>query len=212
MSSCLRVLLVDDHQLFREGLAELLRVERDLEIVGQVGDSEAAVEMAGRTRPDVVLLDVEMPFHPVPVTMYNIKRVAPETRILILTMHDDLALMQRVLADGASGVMVKKASRQELVGAIRTVGYRGAGVVSVPPDRTGALARCARNPLSHREIEVLRLAAGALSNAQIAAELYITEGTVKRHLTNIYAKLGAVSRLDAVNKAQANWLIDARVR
>jgi DNA-binding NarL/FixJ family response regulator len=210
--SRLRVLLVDDHRLFREGLAELLAVEEDLEIVGQAGDSVAAVRTAAGTCPDAVLLDVEMPYHPVPVTMRNIREVAPDTRILILTMHDDLGLLQRVLADGAHAVLIKTASRQEVVGAIRTVGYQGRTVLSVPQHSARSLVSRARNPLSCREVEVLGLAAGALSNAQIAAQLFITEGTVKRHLTNIYAKLGAVSRLDAVNKAQADRLIQTRAR
>jgi DNA-binding NarL/FixJ family response regulator len=205
--SRLRVLLVDDHRLFREGLAELLAVEEDLEIVGQAGDSVAAARMAAGMRPNAVLLDVEMPYHPVPVTMRNIRQASPHTRILILTMHDDFALLQRVLADGAHAVLIKTASRQELVGAIRAVGYQGRTVLSVPQHSVSKLGSRARNPLSCREVEVLGLAAGALSNAQIAAQLFITEGTVKRHLTNIYAKLGAVSRLDAVNKAQAGRLI-----
>lgn len=206
--SRLRALLVDDHTLFREGLAELLTIEEDLDIVGRAGDSLAAVRLARQTNPHVVVLDVEMPFHPVRVTMRAIRQAAPQTRILILTMHDEPGLFQEVLAAGAHGVLMKTATREELVGAIRAVGYQGKTVLSVSRRSAAELAgRVRHNPLSRRESEVLELAAKAMSNAQIAAALFIAEGTVKRHLTNVYAKLGAVSRLDAVNRARASGLI-----
>jgi DNA-binding NarL/FixJ family response regulator len=203
----LRIALVDDHTLFRQGLSELLAVEPDLDIVGQAGDSVAAVQMIASHRPDTVLLDVEMPHHPVGVTIEGIRRASPETRILILTMHDDPLLLQEVLAAGAYGLLVKTATRDELVGAIRAVGYYGKTVLSVSHSTVAELAAAPRNPLSPRELDVLKLASRAMSNAQIANSLYIAQGTVKRHLTNIYAKLGAVSRLDAVNKAVAAHLI-----
>lgn len=203
----LRILLVDDHTLFRQGLAELLAVEKDLEIIGQAGDSVGAVELVARQRPDTVLLDVEMPHHPVSVTIDGIHRASPETRVLILTMHDDPLLLQEVLAAGAHGLLVKTATRDELVGAIRAVGHHGKTVLSVSYSTVAELATTPRSPLSPRELDVLKLASRALSNAQIATALYIAQGTVKRHLTNIYAKLGAVSRLDAVNKAVAAHLI-----
>jgi DNA-binding NarL/FixJ family response regulator len=203
----LRVLLVDDHTLFREGVAELLTVEDDVDIVGKAGDSVTALRMVGSKRPEVVLLDVEMPYHPVRVTIRSIRRASPNTRILILTMHDDPGLLQQVLAAGAHGVLVKTATRDELLSAVRAVGYQGKTVLSVSRRSGAALAAPAPNPLSPREVEVLELAGQALSNAQIAAYLFITEGTVKRHLTNIYGKLGAVSRLDAVNKAVAARLL-----
>lgn len=203
----LQVLLVDDHTLFREGLAELLSAEDDVNIVGKAGDSVTAVRLAGSKRPQVVLLDVEMPYHPVRITIRGIRRASPKTRILILTMHDDPTLVQEVLAAGAHGVLVKTATREELVCAVRAVGYQGKTVLSVSRRSAAALAGPASNPLSPRELEVLKLVGQALSNAQIASQLFITEGTVKRHLTNIYGKLSAVSRLDAVNKAVAAQLI-----
>jgi len=203
----LRVMLVDDHTLFREGLAELLAVDGDVEVVAQAGDSDTAVRLAGATRPDTILLDVEMPYAPVQVTIEQLRRVALGTRILVLTMHDDPILVQQVLAAGAHGLLAKTANRQELLSAIRAVAYDGKTVLSLSA-RTGAdLVGQGSTLLSPRERQVLTLAGQALSNAQIGAQLFITEGTVKRHLTNIYAKLGAVSRLDAVNKAVAARLI-----
>src|SRR5947208_7941569 len=176
----LRVLLVDDHTLFRDGVAELLAVEEDLHIVGRVGDSVAAVRIARETKPDAILLDVEMPYHPVSVTMRALRRAAPQARILILTVHDEPRLLQEVLAAGAHGVLMKTATREELVGAIRAIGYQGKTFLSVSQRSAREIARPARaNPLSPRESQILELAAKALSNAQIATLLVISEGTRK---------------------------------
>jgi len=205
--TALRILLVDDHTLFRQGLAELLAGEADLEIVGQAGDSIAAVQMVAGQHPDTVLLDVQMPYHPVSMTIEGIRRASPATRILILTMHDEPLLLQEVIAAGAHGVLVKTATRDELVGAIRAVGYQGKTVLSVSHATIAELAAAPRSPLSPRELDVLKLASRAMSNAHIATALYNAQSTVQRNLPHIYAKLGAVSRLDAVNKAVAAHLI-----
>ncbi|HWG98451.1 MAG TPA: response regulator transcription factor [Pilimelia sp.] len=202
----LRVMLANDHTLFRAGIAGLLAVEPDLEVVAQAGDSETAVRLAAATRPSVVLLDDELPYDPVQVTIGRLQRAAPGTRILVLTARHEPFLAQEVLAAEAHGVLAKDATREELVSAVRAVAYHGKTVL-LPSRPLGEPPHPAQSPLSPREREVLELAGQALSNAQIGAQLYITEGTVKRHLTNIYAKLGAVSRLDAVNKAVAARMI-----
>lgn len=201
----LRLMLVDDHTLFREGLAELLTVEADIRVVAQAADSETAVRVAAAARPDTVLLDVEMPYAPVQETIVRLQEACPAARVLVLTMHDDPLLATQVVEAGAHGLLAKTITRQQLVQAVRAVGYRDE-LVPPPSRRPGEIGPPA-TVLSPRERQVLELAGQALSNAQIGARLFITEGTVKRHLTNIYAKLGAVSRLDAVNKAAAlRWI------
>lgn len=207
MTESVRVLLVDDHTLFREGLAELLNAEADVHVVGQAGDSITAGRMAADLQPSAILLDVEMPYDPVRVTIGRLLAVSPVSRILVLTMHDDLVLAQEALAAGARGFLVKTATRNELINALRAVIQLDKIVISLPGRSQDQLNALSSNLLSCREHQVLEAASHALSNAQIATQLGITEGTVKRHLTNIYAKLGAVSRLDAVNKALAAGLI-----
>jgi len=201
-SDRLRLMLADDHVLFREGVAELLRIEADIEIVAQAGDSESAIRMGVAARPHAILLDVEMPYVPVQATIDRLHRSCHGIRVLVLTMYDDPVLAEQVVEAGAYGLLTKTATRQELVDAVRAVVYRSE--VVAPPRQAIAASP---SMLSPRERQVLELAGQALSNAQIGSRLFITEGTVKRHLTNIYAKLGAVSRLDAVNKAVALRLI-----
>ncbi|MEU7904985.1 response regulator transcription factor [Actinoplanes sp. NPDC049118] len=206
-SGSIDILIAGDHTLLREGLAEFVTAEPDFRVVGQAGNSVTAVQSVAAKRPMVVLLDVGMPDHPVCATVQQIKRISPGTRIIVLAMDDDLRLLQDVLTAGAHAVLVRSASRQELVGVIRTVCYEANSVLVVSHRNATQLAVPADNPLSRREVQVLELAALALSNAQIAARLCIVEGTVKRHLTNIYTKLRAVSRIDAVNKAKAARLL-----
>ncbi|MEV4640617.1 response regulator transcription factor [Actinoplanes sp. NPDC049548] len=197
------ILVAGDQPLLREGLVELVAAEPDFRVVGQAGNSVTAVQSVAARRPRVVLLDVKMPDHPACATVRHIRRISPGTRVVVLAMDDDLRLLQEVLAAGAHAVLVRSAGRQELLGVIRTVCHEANSVLVVSHRNAGRLAVPADNPLSRRQLQVLELAALALSNAQIAARLRIAEGTVKRHLTNVYTKLGAVSRLDAVNKAKA---------
>jgi DNA-binding NarL/FixJ family response regulator len=201
------ILVAADHTLLREGLVEFAQAEPDFRVVGQAGNSMTAVQSAAARRPRVILLDLKMTDYPVCATMQQIQRVSPGTRIIVLEMEDDLHLLQEVLAAGAHAVLVRSTSRQELIGAIRTVCYEANSVLVVSHRNATRLATPAGNPLSRRESQVLELAALALSNAQIAARLCIVESTVKRHLTNVYTKLGAVSRIDAVNKAKAARLL-----
>jgi DNA-binding NarL/FixJ family response regulator len=209
MSAPTRLVIVDDHTLFRNGLRELLSHAPDLTVVGEGSSGPEAVALAEQLRPDVLLLDVEMPGPGAAETVEQLQRVAPDTRIVVLTMHEDPALVHELLSRGASAYLNKTIGIQELGSAVRAVD-RSSGTVllSVRRDTFAGIDGHAVKPLlSPRELDVLRLVAQARSNMQIAGELFISEGTVKRHLTNIYAKLGAVSRVDAIRKATAARLI-----
>jgi DNA-binding NarL/FixJ family response regulator len=200
-----RVLIVDDHMLVREGLRRILQAQDDMEVVGEAGDAVAAVATAGREYPDVVLLDVEIPGGEATGTVRRLKEVSPHSRVIILSMHEGPRLVQELLDAGIRGYLLKSIHWQELVLAIRTV--------HVDPDRVvlGVSGQSLRNSrpglgmgamaLSAREREILGLVGEALSNGQIASRLSLKEATVKRHLRNVFVKLGAVSRIDAVNKA-----------
>jgi DNA-binding NarL/FixJ family response regulator len=200
----LRVVLADDHTMVREGLNEVLSLEPDLKVVGEAGTGVEAIALVKQLRPDVVILDVEMPQHDVTTTLRQIRQLSPRTKVIVLTMHDDHNLVRDLLARGAHAFLIKSVSRHELVSAVRSVVLdEQRVVVSVSRASLDRMSDPMSNPLSEREREVLVLVAQALSNAQIASRLNITEGTVKRHLRNVYTKLGAVSRLDAVNKSVA---------
>lgn len=202
------IALVDDHALFREGLREILESVGDMRIVGEAGDSTAAVTLVAGTRPDVVLLDVEIPGDEVTETVSRIRALSPETRIIILSMYDGPQLLSRLLAAGIRGYLLKSVHRHELIAAVRSVREDPSRVVLAVSRNSVAQVEAAAAPtLSDKELEVLQLAAQALSNSQIARRLGLAEATVKRHMRNIFVKLNAVSRIDAVNKALAASLI-----
>jgi DNA-binding NarL/FixJ family response regulator len=210
MTGQITVALVDDHALMRDGLREILDSEPDITVVGEAGDSRTAVAIVGQRQPRVVLLDVEMPGGEVTDTVGRIHQVAPRTEIIILSMYEGSGLLQRLLAVGIRGYLLKSVTRQELISAVRNVcATDGRIILSVSGHSLAPAAAACGGAPSRRELEVLELAAQALSNAQIATRLYLTEATVKRHLSNVFAKLGAVSRIDAVNKAIAASLISS---
>ncbi len=210
-----RICLADDHTLMRDGLKELLCTDPGFAVVGEASTGTEAVTLATRLRPDVVLLDVEMPGPGASEVIRHITRTVPEAQVLVLTMHDDPEMVSELLEVGASGYLLKTVPREELIAAVRSVVRKASdSVVLVVSRRTvERLDRQKSRPrqvqLTGRELDVLRLVAEALSNAQVADRLFITEATVKRHLTNVYAKLDAVSRVDALRKAAAAGLIDA---
>ena len=203
------VVLVDDHTLFREGLAELLASDTIFHVVAQGSNGADALALVTEHRPDVVLIDVEMPGPGARATVSRLRQEHPDTQVIVLTMHDRPELIRELLDQGAAAYLVKTIARQELIAALRSVvNSRGNILLSVSRSTINQLDKPSPSKvLSARELEVLRLASQALSNAQIGRQLAITEGTVKRHLTNIYAKLGAVSRVDAIRKATAARLI-----
>lgn len=207
----IKVLLVDDHALFREGVVEIFAAEDDMTVVGEAENGLEAIEMAEREKPDVVLLDVEMPVMGAERAITEILRVSPFSKVLVLTMYDEPRLVGRLLTLGAHAYLVKNATREELVAAVRTVHrVRDRVVLSVSRSTADRLEGAGKSTLSVRELEVLLLVARAMSNNQIASRLHISDGTVKRHLTNIYSKLGVSSRADAAKKALTNGLITFR--
>ncbi len=207
----IKVLLVDDHALFREGVAEIFDAEEGMEVVGEAANGQEAIGLAAEVEPDVVLLDVEMPLMGAEQGIRRILRISPSSKILVLTMYDEPRLVRNLLMLGAHGYLVKNATREELVAAVRTVHrVEDRIVLSVSRSTAARLEGSERSVLSGRELEVLLLISRAMSNSQVASRLHISEGTVKRHLTNIYAKLGVASRADAVKKALSSGLLTYR--
>ncbi|WP_344916671.1 response regulator transcription factor [Streptosporangium oxazolinicum] len=201
-------MIVDDHRLFREGIAEICNNEPDLLVIGQVDNGADAVSLVGQTFPDVVLLDIEMPGTDAAETLRRLLRIHPAPQVAILTMHDDARLVNRLMTLGARAYISKGATRQELLTAIRSIrDNRDHVMLSISSETMKRLDEPTLGPLSARELEVLELVAAGFRNSQIAARLHISEGTVKRHLTNIYLKLEVDSRMNAVNKALASGML-----
>ncbi len=211
MGDRIKVLLVDDHTLFREGIAEIFDAEEDMEVIGEAANGQEAIELAAEVKPDVVLLDVEMPLMGAEQAVRRILHSSPSSKILVLTMYDEPRLVRKLLMLGAHGYLVKNSTREELVAAVRTVHrVEDRIVLSVSRSTAARLEGSEQSVLSSRELEVLLLISRAMSNSQVASRLHISEGTVKRHLTNIYAKLGVSSRADAAKKALSSGLLTFR--
>jgi DNA-binding NarL/FixJ family response regulator len=197
------VLIVDDHALVRAGVRGILEAQEDMHVVGEAGDSSSTLALAAVEQPDVVLLDIEIPGGEVTTTVRQIHSCSPRSRVIILSMYEGPQLVQALLTAGIRGYLLKSTHWQELVLAIRAVvADRDRVVLGVSRQSLGTVLQGTPGEmLSTREREVLTLVGEALSNSQIASRLSLTEATVKRHLRNIFVKLGAVSRIDAVNKA-----------
>ena len=211
--SRIRVLLADDHTMFRQGLKEMLATGGDIEVVGEASNGREAVALAERIKPDVVILDVEMPVMGATEVMDRLLEVSPTPRVVILTMHDNPRLVREFLGRGASGYLSKSASIEGLLTAVRTAAESPLGprqenvVLAVPREVLERVENDAEGEPSARELEILLLAARGLSNRQIATTLTISEATVKRHLANIYAKMGVGSRSEATSKALSEgWM------
>jgi DNA-binding NarL/FixJ family response regulator len=202
------VLLVDDHVLVREGIREILSVEDDIAVIGEAANSAEAMLEVSRHHPDIVLLDVDIPGWRANDTVTNILAISPSTRVIMLSMYDGPELLRRLISAGIRGYLLKSVDSTELISAIRSVYVRpDRMVMAISRESMSQLQSADSTILSVREKEVLQLVAQALSNSQISSRLRITEATVKRHLHSVFVKLGAVSRIDAVNKAISMSLI-----
>jgi DNA-binding NarL/FixJ family response regulator len=205
----LRIILIDGHALLREALREALDVEPDMAVVGDAASCASGIQYCRTEQPDVVLLDADIPGESVIETVHAIRAVSPNARILIVSMLDDPALVRQLLDRGVRGCLIKSVSRTDLVSSIRAVCADNRIVLHVSAEVLTYIASAANysEMLTKRELEILTLVSKAMSNRQISRRLTIAEGTVKRHLGAIFAKLGARSRLEAVNKAIARGLI-----
>ena len=209
----IRILIVDDHAVFRSGLRRLLDAEEDLEVVGEAPNADRAVFEALEARPDVVLMDLVMPEKGGIEGMPAVLQAVPEAKALVLSMQDDPRYVRAAFDAGASGYVLKDAADTEVVAAIRAVadGERyvhpalGARLVAADAEER---RRAEQDPLSEREREVLRLLALGHTNQEIAKQLYISVRTAETHRAHIMQKLGLSSRAELVRYAIAEGLLE----
>lgn len=215
----IRVLLVDDQVLFREGLETLLSVHKDIQVVGNASNGQEAFDVAIHVRPDVVLMDVRMPVLDGVRATSLLKDALPQCRVIVLTTFDDDEYIFDALRSGAVGYLLKDVDSAQLVEAIRAAA-RGESILE-PSVAAKVIAEFSRvssmvpsiqmeqlvEPLSERELEILVLIARGASNKEIANQLFITEGTVKNHITHILSKLGVRDRTQAAIKAKELGLL-----
>ena len=213
----IRILLVDDQPLFREGLHTLLSVQPDFEVVGEAGNGEEAIRLARSLRPSVVMMDLQMPVLDGVAATRRLQEEQPNSRVIVLTTFDDDEMVFDGLRAGAVGYLLKDASSEKLAEAVR-VAARGETFLqpSVAAKVVAEFTRLSRKtvgtntviePLSERELEILRLIAQGASNREIAGALFLAEGTVKNYVSNILGKLEVRDRTQAALKAKDIGLI-----
>jgi DNA-binding NarL/FixJ family response regulator len=215
----IRVLVVDDHALFRRGLEMVLAHEPDIDVVGEAADGAAAVEKAVLTTPDIVLMDVRMPRRGGIDACTAIKEAVPSSKIIMLTISDEEADLYDAIKAGATGYLLKEISIEEVASAIRAV-HGGQSLISPSMasklltefasmiKRSDERQQIPAPRLTDREMEVLRLVAKGLNNRDIAKQLFISENTVKNHIRNILEKLQLHSRMEAVVYAVREKLLE----
>lgn len=204
-----RVMLVDDHEVVRLGLQRMLSCTSEIEVVGSASSGEEALALTRDLCPDLVLLDLSLTgMHGLEV-LTRLRESGPEPKVLVLTVHDDTDIVVQAVRGGAQGYVLKDASQEELLGAIRRV---AAGQTYFDSVVVHALLqsdeRTKEDALSDREVEVLRLLASGFTNKEIAGQLFLSPDTVKTHLSNAYRKLGVSDRAHAVAVALRKGLFE----
>ena len=213
-ATAIRVVLADDHAIVRKGIRDFLEEDTAIRVVAEANDGEEAVALVARERPDIALLDIQMPRLNGLDAARRLRKEFPQVRLLMLTAFEDEPYILAALRAGVNGYLLKTASSEELVHAVRAV---AGGETALSPAVTKKLMQRASGgvpteqttePLSEREVEVLRYAAKGMGNRQIAAELGISDRTVQGHLGNIYEKLHVSTRTEAVLFAvRAKWIV-----
>ncbi len=206
----IRVMIVDDHSIVRSGLGKFLMVNADMELVTEAESGEEAIQLCGLYHPDVILMDLMMPGIGGIGAIRKIRELYPQVKVVALTSFREENLVQGALQAGAIGYLLKNVTAAELARAIRAA---KAGKMTLSPEATEVLAQSViraspANELTDREREVLGLMVKGMNNNQIAEKLFISLGTVKFHISNIFMKLGVQSRVEAVTLAMQQHLVD----
>jgi DNA-binding NarL/FixJ family response regulator len=200
----IRVLLADDHALFRQGLARVLASYAGMEVVAEAPNDADALELARELSPDVVIMQVQLPFSRAVETLEAMRSFPHPPKIVIVTMFESPRFIRELTGVGVSAYLLKTTSADHLVAAVRAAVFDPGSentVIGMPPEMLEETWRGAEGVLSARELEILLLVARGLSNVQIASSLHLAEATVKRHLANVYIKMGVHSRGEASREA-----------
>jgi DNA-binding NarL/FixJ family response regulator len=203
-SGSIRVLLADDHTMFRQGLAGVLASYSGMEVVAEAPNDADALELARELSPDVVIMQVQLPFSRAVETLEAMRSFPHPPKIVIVTMFESPRFIRELTGVGVSAYLLKTTSADHLVAAVRAAVFDPGSentVIGMPPEMLEETGRGAEGVLSARELEILLLVARGLSNVQIASSLHLAEATVKRHLANVYIKMGVHSRGEASREA-----------